>query len=194
MKVYVIGDDHRHVVQVSNAINSAGHSAIISEADPSGSGEILDDMLDNRSYDFDLTVVVTKEPVELNILLNRNSKFSSAVCMSAKEAAIARKARANVLVLDSNGIDAASVGGMVKVMLGASSQAGTQTPEPKPARSSPSVSQLLSAVSSRAGRHHKKEHEREEEKEEEAEEEPKDEGKPKGKGLMNEIKYTFGID
>ncbi len=194
MRVYVLGDDHGPVVKVANFINSLGHTAIISEAAPTGYEDIVKDMLDNHSYDYDLTVALAKGPVELSVSINRNGKFASAVCRDAQESAMARKARANVLVLDSNGFDPDDAGGIVEAWLGSPEprpQAAAQMPAPRKAGRSGMAAQLLSLTGIQPGQKKHKKEPRREERQEDAED---DAPRPKGKGIINSIKYTFGLE
>src|SRR5271157_5696746 len=105
MRVYVLGDNREHVVKLSNYINANFGTAIISERIASSYGELVDDILEYREADFDLIVIVSKQPIETSIEANRSGKLMAAVCRNPKEATMAKKASANVVVLDCNGFD-----------------------------------------------------------------------------------------
>ena len=58
MKIYVIGDDREAVVKLSNFVNSSGDTALMSQDVPLNYTELVEDMLDDKNHDFDLTVAI----------------------------------------------------------------------------------------------------------------------------------------
>ncbi len=192
MKVYVLGDNHEHAVRLTNFINSVGNTAIMSEHSSSDYNELVDDMLDNKARGFDLIVAISKQPIETSIETNRNNAFRAAVCKNPKEAATARKAHANVIVLSGNNLDDDVAGDIVEAWLGVSAQGSTEEEAPVPRRmpqlSPDALKNLISFTSPKPSQKKRKSAEKDEE--DESDEPPK----PKGKGIIEDLKYTFGIE
>ena len=192
MKVYVLGDDRESVIRLSNFINSAGSTAIISETVSSDYTALVEDLLDDKGRHTDLAVVISKQPIEASIEANRSGKFRAVVCRNKREAAKARKAHANVIVLDRGDLEDDGGGDIIEGWLGAEER-GTEdeeVPEPKQANRPDTLKHLFSFANRKPARKKRNNTEREEEEEPEDEEIPK----PKGKGIIDNIKYTFGIE
>jgi ribose 5-phosphate isomerase RpiB len=195
MKVYVLGDDRERVVRLSNFINSTGGTAIMSEHVPSDYSELVEDMLGGDNRDFDLIVAISKQPIETSIEANRSGKLRAVVCRNPKEAAMARKAHTNVIVLDRNDFEDEDAGDIVEAWLGAPEQRATAE-DAHAIRQNPIrqgqhtnvLGQLFSFANQKTVRKKRRSAER-------TEEEDQDEiPKPKGKGIIKNIKYTFGIE
>jgi ribose 5-phosphate isomerase RpiB len=190
MKVYVLGDDRDRVVRLSNFINSTGGTAIMSEHVPADYNELVEDMLGGDNRDFDLTVAISKQPIETSIEANRSGKLRAVVCRDPQEAAMARKAHTNVIVLDRNGFEEEDAGDIVEAWLGASEQRATAEDARaiKQTRHTDMLGQLFSFANRKTARKKRKSTER-------IEDDDQDEiPKPKGKGIIKNIKYTFGIE
>lgn len=200
MKVYVLGDEHSHALRLTNFINSVGNTAIMSERVSSDYNELVEDAL--RSKDFDLMVAISKRPVETCIEANRDDRLRAAVCKDRKEASMARKAHANMAILDGNNLDDQDAENIVEALLKSPGQSGLSAEEEEHSKSQRRIggigSSLFSPSEQHAAHNKKKEEpakESREEKKEEREEEHEDEiPKPRGKGLINSIKDMFGIE
>ena len=201
VKVYVLGDNREHSVKLSNFINSTGRTAIMSEEVPSDYSDLVEDMLHDGDKEFDLTVVISRQPVETCIEANRNERFRAAMCRNLKEAAMAKAARTNVLVLDGNDFRYDETSDIVGAWLGSHEQRRAEEEEEvreaKPVHHEDVFKHLLSFAERKPEhkKHKKAEREKDEEVEEAGQEEEEEEGpKPKGGGIVKSIKYTFGIE
>lgn len=191
MKIYVIGDDREAVVKLSNFVNSSGDTALMSENVPSNYTELVDDLLDDKNHDFDLTVAISKQPIEASIEADRDSKFRAVVCRNLQEAAKARKARTNVIVLDCNDLEDDDAANIVEAWVKAKPSSADEATTAKQTGHTDTAKHLFSFMDQKSVPKKRKIEHVEKEPEEEPEE---DLQKPKGKGIIKNIKYTFGLE
>jgi ribose 5-phosphate isomerase RpiB len=208
MKVYVAGDNRGQAVKLSNSINSAGNTAIMSENVSSDCRSLVDDILSQRSGSFDLVVAISKQPIETSIEANRNTSLRAAVCRNQKEADMAGKAHANVMVLEGDAIDDEIADDIVNAWFKATGQDSVAMSTSAPTKQKQGASaqkSTLSFANEKSNQKKRKNAVREEEpleedkegeekQEAEQESEQQDEEPPKGKGIIDQLKYTFGIE
>lgn len=128
MKAYVISDRKELGIAMSNAISANNIAAIISEMGSSDYKEMLQDAADNiGNYDF--TTMLSAQAFEANMRANRNSRLRAVVCRSALDAAKARRANANLIIVDSNGFTKDQGANIVRGWTSAASRAVEESEE-----------------------------------------------------------------
>jgi hypothetical protein len=195
MKVYVLSEDSPDGIALANAINSSSNTAIIGNPEDEEYLDLIDKAVDGLDDGYDISILITSKPIEANIKANRTSKLRAVVCRSQADAVGAKKARANLVILDANGFDESSVAG---IMRGLASSSGPTDEEDEPSKQGKSISEpFKSAIGVvKSGilggmKGQKRQKNKEESKDEKEEDDIK---KPKNGGIIENIKYTFGIE
>lgn len=196
MKVYVTGDASKHIVALANALNYMNNVAILSEVRSDDYEDIVEDVSQNISKDFDIAAMVSENPIEASIKANKTGNLKAAVVRTVAEAKYARKAGVNLLIFDAAGFSKNDAINIISGWLSTTTSAKTEMNAPRPERPRVSVRESgtnvlasfmpgdISQVRKPAKRpiptprlkEEKDEHER-----------------AQRQGLLKRIKYTFGI-
>jgi ribose 5-phosphate isomerase RpiB len=193
-KAYILSENESHGIAMANAINAAGNTAIMAERGSDDYTDLIGQAAEGLDYGYDLTLLLTTKPLEANIAANKTNKLRAVVCSTQADASKARKARANIIIMDDDEFSKASAANIMRGWLGS-------TPEPsdeeEPEQSMGIAEMGKSAfgvlnsgisVLKRPARAKAKA------EKEEDEDEAEDMKKPKGGGLIKQIKYTFCIE
>lgn len=198
MKAYILSEDESHGIALANIINTANHTAIMSEVASDSYSELIDEAVEGVDEGYDLTVLISKKPLEACIEANRTSKLRAVVCKTQSDAMKARRAKANVMIIDAGDFNKTTASSIMRGWFSAVSE---------PVESEPETSEQKSGISS-IGRSalgilnsgaviikgRGRQNARAEQETSVEEEETEDLKKPKGKGVIKNIKYMFGIE
>ena len=190
MRIYVISDDKHHSIVLSNLISNSNNRATISESKGSDNEQFVDELLDNLD-EFDVSMLVSKKPIEASIEANKTDKLKAAVCKDLSDAENAAKAGVNVIILDGNRFTKSYAGEVLRGWLSSGGEEAIDA-ETEPEEQHTGVKKIGSGIfkSISMNRKHTKkesEHEYEDEEDEEKEHKPK-------KGIIKNIKYMFGLE
>ena len=182
MKVYVLSENKEKEIAIANMIAKANHSPIISEVSSDDYSELVGDAIDNAKSGYDLMVMVSSESVDACIEANKSGKLMALVCSTAEDAARARKAGVNLIVIDNSTTKTDSYN-VIRGWMGGTPQSAPKKEYVEKQQSS--LSKIAKMVPQ------KKEAEKEPEPEEEVDDMPPPK---KESGIIGKIKYTFGVD
>lgn len=183
MKIYVLSENKEKEIAISNMLAKANHSPIISEVSSDDYNELIEDAIDNAKSGYELMVMVSSDSVDACIEANKSGKLRALVCSTAEDAARARKAGVNLIIIDNSATKTDSY----NVIRGWLGSAAGPAPKREYAEKQSSLSKITRIMPQR------KEKEKEAEKEPEPEEEEMEPPK-KGTGIIGKIKYTFGVE
>jgi ribose 5-phosphate isomerase RpiB len=194
MKAYILSEDESHGIALANAINAAGSTAIMEEHESNSYVELIDKAAESLENGYDLIVLVSRKPLEANIAANKTTKLRAVVCRTQTDASKARKARANIIIMDDGEFSKTSASGIMRGWAGS-------TPEP-PSEEEPEQSvgisemgrSVLGALSSGLSVLKKSTSTKNRVERESSEDEEGDIRKPKGGGIIKSLKYTFGLE
>ena len=180
---------------MANIINAASHTAIMNELKTESYTDLIDAAVEYMSSGCDLAVLISKKPLEASIAANRTSKLRAVVCGDNVDAVKARKARANMIILDDSEFTKPVVSNILRGWFGATAEIGE---EPELEANSIDIGKIgksaISALNSSIGIIKGQSGKKPKEWDEETEEDEGDMKKPKGKGIVKDIKYIFGIE
>ena len=196
MRILVLSNVLNGFDTIVDALNSR-HSIIAKQV--SVGTEDLANMAVNglASGNYDLCIVVARDPVGASIMLNKSEGISAAVCNSASDVELAKRNNANILVIKSLKPDAAAEIAEAISQQGFSFNALRQIKLPRigigkesaAGQRPPQQPQLQAQQQKRQQQVRQKQNEEGEEGEEE-EEQAQQAG---GKGILGKIKNALGI-
>ncbi len=94
MKLCIIGEDKDECIELSNAMNDIGHSAIIISYDGNFS------QLASRINSVDIGIMLSRAPMKDTMSANKNPSIRAAACNDADELEQAADSNANLIVID----------------------------------------------------------------------------------------------
>ena len=181
MRIYVISDNKDKEIALANAVAKAGNSPIMSELSGDDYTEMIDEAIDNSKSGYDMVVMLSADSVDACIEANKTGKLRAIVCSTAEDAAKARRAGVNLVVIDSSSTKA-EIANVARGIM-SSPAAAVQPMQKKEPIERPAPKPMFSGIMK------KKEQKQKEEAQEEDEPAP-----PKEGGIMSKIKYTFGLE
>ena len=199
MKAYILSEDESRGIALANVINAANNTAIMGESESKDASDLIDEAADNVSEGYDLIVLISKAPVEACIAANKTSKLRAVVCGSQSDAMKAKKAKANMIIIDVADVNKTTASGIMRGWFSSGSAPAETEPEPKAQGSAignigkgalgilNSGAGILKGSGTRKPKADKKD-------DEEEEEDADDMKKPKNGGIVANIKYMFGIE
>jgi ribose 5-phosphate isomerase RpiB len=184
---------------LANVINAASQTAIMSEVASEDYSELIDEAVDSIGEGYDLVVLISKSPAEACIAANKTSRIRAVVCKTQSDAAKAKKARANLIIIDISDLTKTAASSIMKGWFGSGTGSAPADEEPEDEKQESAIGNIgkgvLGALSSGAGAiKERSKPKAKAAKEEEEEEEEDDTKKPKGGGIIKSIKYAFGIE
>ena len=185
MRIYVISDNKDKEIALANAIAKANHSPIMSELSSDDYNEMIDEAIDNAKSGYDIMVMLSADSVDACIEANKTGKLRAIVCSTAEDAAKARRAGVNLVVIDSSSTRA-DIGNVARGILSPAT-ASAQPAQKRELVEKPAPKPMFGGVM-------KKKEQRPKEEPEEEEEEEEEPAPPKGGGIIGKIKYTFGLE
>ncbi|MDE1810423.1 MAG: RpiB/LacA/LacB family sugar-phosphate isomerase [Candidatus Micrarchaeota archaeon] len=180
MKIYLISDNKDKEIALANAIAKANHSPIMSELSTDDYKEMVDEAIDNAKSGYDLMVMVSSDSVDACIEANKSGKLRALVCSTAEDAARARKAGVNLIIIDNSTTKTDSYN-VIRGWMGGTAPAQKKEYVEKQQSSLSKITKIMPQ---------KKEAEKEPEPEEEEDMPPP----KKETGIIGKIKYTFGVE
>ena len=178
-------------------INAAGNTAIMNERGSDSYTDLIDKAVESIEYGYDFTVLVTRKPLEASIEANRTNKLRAVVCRSQEDASRARKARANLIIMDDDEFSKTAASGIMRGWLGSVPESAYEEEEPEQSMGvtemGRSVFGILNSGVSMLKRPSRPRAKAERESKAE-DDEVEDIKKPKGGGIIKNIKYVFGLE
>ncbi|MCW6160465.1 MAG: RpiB/LacA/LacB family sugar-phosphate isomerase [Candidatus Micrarchaeales archaeon] len=181
MKIYVISDSPEYAVTATNAINKAGHTAIMSETRSDDTRVLLNDLKANATSGFDMVLFLSQNAKDVALSANKLQGINAIACKDPEDAEEAvSDTRANVILVDSMKVSRKALTDILDAMLSGGNPAPKQ-PAPLPRQSQqaqqkewqPRQPMKMPKISLGAG---------------------KVIGDVKKKGLKRSLKDTFGIE
>jgi len=194
MKAYILSEDESHGIALANAINAAGSTAIIEEHESNSYVELIDKAAESLENGYDLIVLVSRKPLEANIVANKTTKLRAVVCRTQTDASKARKARANIIIMDDGEFSKTSASGIMRGWIGSAPEPQSEEDPAQSIGISEMGRSALGALSSRISMLKKSTHTRTRVERENSEDDEDDVRKPKGGGIIKNIKYAFGLE
>ncbi|HVC58477.1 MAG TPA: hypothetical protein VND15_03315 [Candidatus Acidoferrales bacterium] len=183
MKIYLISDNKAMEIAMANAIAKANHSPIMSELSYGDYNDMIDEAIDNLKSGYDLMLMFASDSINACIEANKTGKLRAVVCSTQEDAARAKKAGVNLVIIDGDA-NKTEAYGVIRGLLSATVQ---QSPKKEAEKQQPASKPLFKMPMQRR---------QQAEEEEEEPEEEEDEGTPpkKESGIVGKIKYHFGLD
>ena len=181
-------------------INAAGSTAIMAERGSDSYTELIDKAAESLDYGYDLTFIVSKKPLEASIAANRTNKLRAVVCRTQADASKARRAKANIIIMDDEEFSKTSAASIMRGWLGSAPEPSSEEPEEEGPGRGVGITEMGSSMSGmlEAGMGMIKKpflnSKAKAKREEPVEEDEEDIKKPKGGGIIKSLKYTFGIE
>ncbi|MGC8669883.1 MAG: RpiB/LacA/LacB family sugar-phosphate isomerase [Candidatus Micrarchaeia archaeon] len=100
MKVFIASENVRHGILLSNVLNAFGVNTLQSDSAYSDTEALIRDLLKNAQSS-DVCFAISSKPIDLSIDANKAQGIRAAYCKDSSDIASARKAGANVIVLDA---------------------------------------------------------------------------------------------
>ena len=203
MKAYILSEGSPHGIALANIINSTNNTAIIGNPEAEGYSELIDEAVESLNSGYDFSVLISKKPIEASIAANRANKLRAVVCRSQADSARARRAKANLIILDDTEFSKTSAASIMRGWFGSSTESADEEQEPPEPRTSASgagnsvLGVLNSGIGIIKGRNRQKigiEHKKTDKEENKEGDEEEDTKRPKNGGIIGSIKYIFGIE
>jgi hypothetical protein len=169
----------------------------MSEVKSTDYSELIDDAVDNLGEGYDFTVLISKASAEACIAANKTSKLRAVVCKTQSDAMKARKAKANMIIIDAADLNKTSASSIMRGWFNSSSapdDADAETDDQAPAPSSKGKGMFSMLHSGSGIVKGKSKPKAKAAQPAQDEEEDDDAEKPKGGGIVNNLKYIFGIE
>ena len=132
MKIYVISDSPEYAVSATNAINRAGHVAIMSETRSDDMRDLLNDLKTNATSGFDMVLFLSPSAKDVAISANKMAGINAIACKDPDDAEEAvSETRANVILVDSMKVSRKTLSDIIDAMLG-SAKRETKASAPLP--------------------------------------------------------------
>ena len=125
MKVYLASDQKELCIRLANVINRSGNTCIMSDQDSEDYMDLLKDVRGSMSG-YDISILISKEPMRASIEANRMGGVRAAVCKDTEDAAAAIDAKSNLIILDASKVYRMDTRGIVK-----SIEDSLESPAPK---------------------------------------------------------------
>ena len=180
MKVYVLSENKEKEIAIANMMAKANHSPIISEVSSDDYNELIEDAIGNAKSGYDLMVMVSSDSVDACIEANKSGKLRALVCSTAEDAARARKAGVNLIIIDNSTTKTDSYN-VIRGWISGTAPAQKREYAEKQQSSLSKIAKMMPQ---------KKEAEKEPKQEEEEDMPPP----KKESGIIGKIKYTFGVE
>jgi ribose 5-phosphate isomerase RpiB len=193
-KAYILSENESHGIAMANAINAAGNTAIMAEHGSNDYTDLISQAAEGLNYGYDLTLLLTTKPLEASIAANKTNKLRAVVCNTQADASKARKARANIIIMDDDEFSKASATNIMRGWLGATPESSEEDNEPEKSVGIAEAGKSAFGILSSSVSMLKKPTRTKAKVEKEEVEEGEDIKRPKGGGLIKQIKYTFGIE
>ncbi|HUY70520.1 MAG TPA: hypothetical protein VMV00_03055 [Candidatus Baltobacteraceae bacterium] len=185
MKIYLISENKDMEIAMANAISKANHSPIMSELSYGDYNDMIDEAIDNVKSGYDLMLMFASDSINACIEANKTGKLRAVVCSTQEDAARAKKAGVNLVIIDGDA-NKTEAYGVIRGLLSATAQQPTKK---EPEKQQPAAKPLFKMPQMQRGQRV------EEEEGEEPEEEEDDAPPPKKEdGIVGKIKYHFGLD
>lgn len=113
MKVFIASENVRHGIIMSNALSASGASSVQNDTNYADAGSMLDDISSNIQL-FDICFAISRKPIDMVISANRIPSLRAVFCKNASDIVDARKAGANVIIIDSSSVSRESIDSMIK--------------------------------------------------------------------------------
>ncbi len=113
MRVYLASDDKGLSIRLANIINRSGNTCIMSDEDTGDYRVLIKDIRDSISG-YDVSILVSKTPMEAVIEANKVGGVRAAVCKDVDDAVSAMQAKSNVIILDSSKVYRMDTRGIIK--------------------------------------------------------------------------------
>ncbi len=113
MRVYLASDDKGLSIRLANIINRSGNTCIMSDEDTDDYRILIKDIRDSISG-YDVSILVSKKPMDAVIEANKVSGVRAAVCKDVDDAVSAMQAKSNVIILDSSKVYRMDTRGIIK--------------------------------------------------------------------------------
>ncbi|MCL4373844.1 MAG: RpiB/LacA/LacB family sugar-phosphate isomerase [Candidatus Marsarchaeota archaeon] len=198
MKAFIASENVRHGILLSNTLNASGINTAQSDSGYSDADAMISD-LSNNVQSFDVCFAISRKPIDLSIDANKAQGIRAAYCKDFNDIINARKAGANVMVLDASNASREKFQSMVEGWLagegfqvkgiaktfygfiGQKSQDATSSAEAPRQEKKKSTTKAVFRESR--------------DRNEEENDEDDDKGSaPKGKGIISKIKYSLGLE
>ncbi len=181
MKIYVISDSPEYAVSATNAVNKAGHTAIMSETRSDDTKVLLNDLRTNATSGFDMALLLIQNAKDVALSANKFQGINAIACKDPEDAEEAVSGtRANVILVDSMKVSRKSLTDIIDAMLSGGKPASKQqAPLPKQSQQAPQKEALprqplkMPKISFGAGKAFEE---------------------VKKKGIKKSLKDTFGIE
>ena len=113
MRVYLASESVVSGVKLANIINSSGNTCIIGVLGVDDSKELIRDVKDSSDR-FDLSVIVSRNPVAAAMEANRVSGIRASACKDADDVDEAIAAQANLIVFDDAKLHNMNIYGLIE--------------------------------------------------------------------------------
>lgn len=125
MKVYLASDQKELYIRIANIISRSGSTCIMSDEDSDDYMALLKDVRSSMSG-YDISILISKEPMKASIEANRMGGVRAAVCKDTEDAQAAIEAKSNLIILDATKVYRMDTRGIVR-----SIEDSLESPEPK---------------------------------------------------------------
>ena len=203
MRVYLASEGRGPGIKLANIINSSGSTCIIGDVDSDDYRALIKGIRDSAD-DFDLSILVSRNPMAAAMEANRTAGLRASVCKDPEDAAEAMEAKANLIVLDEAKLGKEGIQGILESCDSAMG-GGKQHARPERAEAhkekgqrrwgfADSVKGMFGASDDYVGREHVQNKREETRKERDEEPEPRERRKRGSGGMLDSLKDTFGIE
>ncbi|MEM0149961.1 MAG: hypothetical protein QXW10_03640 [Candidatus Micrarchaeaceae archaeon] len=193
MKVYIASENSKQGIILSNALNASSINTAQNDAAYANMDSMLNDISGNVQS-FDMCFAISRKPIDFVMSANKMASLRAVFCRNARDIIEARKAGANVVILDSDSISRDSIYSLIgdwmanegfQLQSVAKAISGLISVKSRPAApvSAPSIAQ----------QQRQKQRKKAEEDHSESEADDGREGKPKS-GIIGKLKDAFGFE
>ncbi|MGC8652029.1 MAG: RpiB/LacA/LacB family sugar-phosphate isomerase [Candidatus Micrarchaeia archaeon] len=205
MKAFIASENVRYGILLSNVLNSSGINTSQNESGYASPEAMIND-LSNGIRSFDICFAISRRPIDLSMDANKVYDIRAAYCKDSSDIVNARRAGANVIVLDATNISSEGISSMVEDWLSgegfqvrsiAKAITGLISPRGPGEVGAGSASMQSAQPQKQAKRKSAQKDFRREaygDGKRADDEEDNDRSGPKGKGIMSRIKYALGLE